>query len=258
MSLVLIATPAASNANSYETVAEAQDYFDSRLTVAEWDNAASQDALLVMATRVLDMMFRPHRSLMRDACNCQYYLTDPQWTGTPATATQRLAWPRLGMFDQNGNSLDFTVTGISIASPTVITTDRPHGRITGDVVVFINSNSTPSIDGARTVTVLSTTTFSIPVAVTIAGTLATMTFMPQALKDALAELAGQLAKSDTTLDNDVRIQGITSVKAGSVAVTFKKEIDAHVIPDAVINLMPASWLTDELIEYALRAEFDVI
>lgn len=258
MSFALVATPAASNANSYETVAEAQDYFDSRLPVTEWDNAAAQDALLVMGTRVLDMMSRPHRSLRRDKCNCQYYLTAKQWTGSPATSTQRLAWPRLGMFDQNGNSLDFTVSSISVASPTVIATSRAHGRTTGDVVVFVGSNSTPSIDGAQTVTVLSATTFSIPVAVIIAGTTATMTFMPQALKDALSELAGQLAKSDTTLDNDVRVQGITSVKAGSVSVTFKNDIEAHVLPDAVMNLMPPSWFTDELIEYALHAEFEIL
>lgn len=84
------------------------------------------------------------------------------------------------------------------------------------------------------------------------------TVIPQALKDATAELARQLKVSDRTLDNDVSVQGITSVRAGSVAVTFKDMIDAKVIPDAVYNLLVPSWLTDELVEPAWPAQFDVI
>lgn len=75
---------------------------------------------------------------------------------------------------------------------------------------------------------------------------------PQELKEAQIELAGQLGLSDRTLDNDVAVQGITSVKAGSVAVTFKENIQAQVLPDAVLNLIPPSWLTDEIISYAIN------
>lgn len=62
------------------------------------------------------------------------------------------------------------ITAISIANPTVITTSSPHGLRNEDQIIITNSNSTPSIDGVRSVTVLSTTTFSVPVNVTIAGT----------------------------------------------------------------------------------------
>lgn len=82
--------------------------------------------------------------------------------------------------------------------------------------------------------------------------------IPQELKNATAELAGQLAIGDRTLDNDVIAQGLTSVKAGSVALTFKDSFEFDVIPGAVWNLLVQSWLTDELIEPALHAEFDVI
>jgi hypothetical protein len=82
--------------------------------------------------------------------------------------------------------------------------------------------------------------------------------IPQALKDAESELAGQLVMSDTTLDNAVAVGGIKSVSAGSVSVTFKDDIAAHVLPDAVSNLLPPSWLTDELVEPALSALFDVV
>ena len=61
------------------------------------------------------------------------------------------------------------ITAASIANPTVVTA-AAHGLATGDTVTIAGSNSTPTIDGTRTVTVLSTTVFTVPVAVTIAGT----------------------------------------------------------------------------------------
>lgn len=82
--------------------------------------------------------------------------------------------------------------------------------------------------------------------------------IPQELKDAESELAGQLAKGDRTLDNDVIVQGLTSVKAASVSLTFKDLIEAKVIPDAVWNLLVPSWLTEEVNVPALSAMFDVV
>jgi hypothetical protein len=81
------------------------------------------------------------------------------------------------------------------------------------------------------------------------------------LKDATAELAGQLHLADRTLDSDVVAQGITSVKAGSVAVTFsgKSTVDImRAIPEIVHRLLVPSWITDELFEVADRALFDVV
>jgi hypothetical protein len=82
--------------------------------------------------------------------------------------------------------------------------------------------------------------------------------IPQTLKDATAELAGQLGIQDRTLDNDVIIQGIKSVRAGSVGVSFKDDIMAQVIPDFVYNMIPITWLTEETYEPAIPAIFDVI
>ena len=64
----------------------------------------------------------------------------------------------------------------TLANPTVVTmissngSPIPHGLISGDKVLFSGSNSTPVIDGVRVVTVISSTTFSVPVNVTTAGT----------------------------------------------------------------------------------------
>ena len=62
------------------------------------------------------------------------------------------------------------ITGISIAAAAVVTTATPHGLVSGQTVTISGANSTPTIDGSRVVTVLSATTFSVPVTTTIAGT----------------------------------------------------------------------------------------
>lgn len=192
MAVTLVETPGGATSNTYATVAEANAYFNARLPLSKpWDEADDPTAALAMAARILDALAQARRSLIVDKSGDRYYLTARAWTGAPATTTQRMAWPRTGMYDANGNAIASNV-------------------------------------------------------------------IPQALKDAQCELAGQLIIADTTLDNDVIVQGITSVKAGSVAVTFKDMVERHVLPDAVWLLMPESWFTDEIYEPALRALFDVI
>lgn len=61
------------------------------------------------------------------------------------------------------------ITANTLANPTVVTCTG-HGLTTGNVITIYNSNSTPTIDGERTVTVLTANTFSVPVNVTVAGT----------------------------------------------------------------------------------------
>lgn len=192
MAAVIDATVGGVSSNSYLTLVEAQEYFDTRLPVDGWDNADDQNVLLIMATRVLNALAQPFKTLVPAQGSVPaYYRVRRQWTGAAATATQRLAWPRSGMFDGNGNAIPLDV-------------------------------------------------------------------IPQDLKDATAEFAGQLGLSDRTLDNDVIIQGLTSLRAGSVSLGFKDNITPQVIPDAVYNLLVVGWLTDELYEPALSAFFEVI
>lgn len=83
--------------------------------------------------------------------------------------------------------------------------------------------------------------------------------IPWELKDALGEFAGQLAQADRTLDNDVAVQGIQSVKAGSVAVSFKDMVvPSAVLPQAVIDLIPPSWYTEELDEPTQKLDFATV
>lgn len=69
-----------------------------------------------------------------------------------------------------------TITSSSVDNPTVITTAAPHDLLTGDTVLIAgHSGSTPDINDEWTVTVLTPTTYTIPVQVTTGGTGGTST-----------------------------------------------------------------------------------
>lgn len=194
MAPVLIATPAAVDANSYETSAEADAYFESRLPlVPPWDESDTKEIQLVMGTRLLDALFRGSRTLVpAQGALAAFYRIGRKWAGLPATATQRLAWPRTGLFHGNGTAV-----------------------------------------GANEI--------------------------PWELKDALSELAGQLGMVDRTLDFQVATQGITSVKAGAVAVTFRDGyIASATLPQAVIDLIPPDWYTEEIVEGTQAFDIEVM
>lgn len=192
MPVTLVATPGDASANSYLTALEFLAYLETAYDPNEVTDALDDEPTLIMATRLMEALYSPSRRLVRPAQGEPYYLVRPTWTGAPATALQRLLWPRSGMFGR---------TGVAIPE---------------DVI-------------------------------------------PQELKDATAELARQLKKGDRMLDNDVAVQGITAVRAGSVSVNFKNEIDVmKAIPDIVFSLLVPSWLTDELYESANPALFDVV
>jgi hypothetical protein len=71
---------------------------------------------------------------------------------------------------ERGNPLrNYTITNISVANPTEITTSVPHDFTTGNIVRVQNTNSTPNADGNRVVTVTGPTTFTTPLNVTGSG-----------------------------------------------------------------------------------------
>lgn len=65
--------------------------------------------------------------------------------------------------------------------------------------------------------------------------------IPPELKNATAEFARQLLAADRSLDSDIETQGITSLTAGPVSLTFKESVVAKVVPDAVVSLLPREW-----------------
>lgn len=68
-----------------------------------------------------------------------------------------------------GRYLGGVIAAASVANPTVITAIG-HGLESGTTITVSGSNSTPTIDGDRVVTVIDRDTFSVPVNVTVAGT----------------------------------------------------------------------------------------
>ena len=59
----------------------------------------------------------------------------------------------------------------SVANPTVVTTEEPHGIVSGQTVTIANHvGSTPAVSGAYTATRTGANTFTVPVNVTVGGT----------------------------------------------------------------------------------------
>ena len=166
MPTAIVATPGASNANSYVTLAEANTYFGDRLHVSAWTSATDNDknAALLWAAKLLD------RSVMIN--------------GTRASTTQALNWPRDGMEDESGNEIDNTV-------------------------------------------------------------------VPQVVKDVQCEMALLLLSSDRSLENQASAQGLTSLKAGPVALSFKDTIKVNIVPDTLLAMFPVSWLGSTLVPHPI-------
>jgi len=65
--------------------------------------------------------------------------------------------------------------------------------------------------------------------------------IPVELENATAEFARQLITSNRAADSEIDAQGITDLKAGPVALSFKDFVPPKVVPDAVIHLIPREW-----------------
>ena len=103
------------------------------------------------------------------------------------------------------------IAAISTGNPTTITTAVPHGLVTGDRVFIHGANGAPKVDGWRTVTVLSPTTFTVAVNVTTAGTAGTVC-RAWRIDEAMAEVvaSGELALT-TGLAVDVDTEPVGNV-----------------------------------------------
>jgi hypothetical protein len=115
--VTIISTPGAPDANSYASMDEANSYFEQRLPLpVEWVASGDFEArALLTAGRYMDLIASPLTTFVpASGSTAAYYKTRQQWTGQPATATQRMSWPRLNMFDRNGNAIDSAVIPIDL------------------------------------------------------------------------------------------------------------------------------------------------
>ena len=139
-----------------------------------------------------------------------------------------------------------TITSISSGDPTVITTSTPNGLQTGRTITIAGSNSTPSINGTFTVSVLTNNTFTIPVSITVAGTSGTLTVNNEDTADVFASYNGiiNLLNNDpgVVYSNYMQILNDTSQEAVITAVnpltkrvTLNNALDFFVGPMTVFK-----------------------
>jgi len=82
--------------------------------------------------------------------------------------------------------------------------------------------------------------------------------IPDDLKIATYEMSILAILSPLNVDNATVVSGLTSLKAGPVALEFKDFIQLHTLPNQVFVALVPSWITDEQFEQALLARFSVI
>ena len=87
--MALVATPGASDANSYVTEPEADAYFETRPHSSAWSSVEDAEAALINASRMLD-----------------WYM---KWDGYKTSETQPMGWPRATVLNESGYLIDDTV-----------------------------------------------------------------------------------------------------------------------------------------------------
>jgi hypothetical protein len=88
MALVIVATAGAATANSYVTLARAEEIMEEVVHKADWSAAAdaTKNSALVQATRILDALV--------------------DWDGEKSATDQSLRFPRSGLYDREGEEVD--------------------------------------------------------------------------------------------------------------------------------------------------------
>ena len=66
--------------------------------------------------------------------------------------------------------------------------------------------------------------------------------IPQIIKDLQSELALLLLSSDRTAESQAGAQGLTSLRAGPVTLSFKDEIIVKQVPDTLLATIPVEWM----------------
>lgn len=80
-------------------------------------------------------------------------------------------------------SITKTISAISTANPSVITTTTPHGLLTGRNVIITASDSVPNVNGNWTITTTGASTFTIPTEVDTTGTAGSITTRDTSFED---------------------------------------------------------------------------
>lgn len=142
-----------------------------------------------------------------------------------------------------------TITSNSAANPTVILTAAPHLLGTGDQVTIAGvTGSTPAINGSYVATVIDPTHFSIPVAVTVAGTGGTVVRDYAAVAEITEVTPGGMSRNkvETTTHNEgseSHVLGILRKSDPGFKVNYVGTDSTHIsIVSDIVNNTKARWM----------------
>lgn len=246
--MAIVATPGAVNANSYNTLAEIESYFDGRVGADAWyELSAQQDEAAIQSTRMLD----------------QY-----DYVGSPVSEMQALKWPRtkggitqvetatvVGTITGNGDAAvvltaaGLTGSPITLAVPVLI--DDTAAEVATKIRAALNANSVISafftiggsgaaITLARTKAVGNDTTLNLSIDNgTCTGLTAALTstdttegvagdlirnyatnVIPAPIKNAQCELVLWLLANTAALAGGIGSEALTSVDLGPIKLNY--------------------------------------
>jgi hypothetical protein len=129
-----------------------------------------------------------------------------------------------------------SITSLSIASPTVVTTSAPHGLITSRYINIVGTGTTPSTLGNFYITKTGNSTFTIPVDVQVGSTGGTYVTNSNSFQDLMScyniiidklNLDSSIALSNYTTIEEATTQEaiITAVDANSKTITLNLALD---------------------------------
>jgi len=129
---------------------------------------------------------------------------------------------------------EVAITNISQANPAVVTTESPHGLVTGQQVDIRGSNSGVSIDGTRTATVTGASTFTVPVNQSgAAGTAGSVLLDTERISPPYAFQTGTLTRQPLQLGNGGGIIAVSPVGKGLWLAAQVSTTEGHGISKAV-------------------------
>jgi len=212
---------------------EANNYFQTRLKLLDVSNISVGDVITQEQTVTLYSFNSLLKKLDLDPGNADHdYEATLKAVSGDSMRTKLVSLATKLDNDANVVASDFAssigtksgaITGVSAADPCVITSVN-HGLISGRVIQISSSDTSPSIDGAKTVTVIDADTFSVPVSVISVGTTGTWVTVDNNFEDMRTcynEIISKLnADAGPAFSNYTPITNTTLIEAIVVDVNY--------------------------------------
>lgn len=205
--MAIVATPGAVNANSYNTLAEIESYFDGRVGADAWyELSAQQDEAAIQSTRMLD----------------QY-----DYVGSPVSEMQALKWPRTkgGITQVETATVVGTITGNGDAAVVLTAAGLTGSPITLAVPVLIDDTAA---EVATKIRAALNANSVISAFFTIGGTGAAITL-------ARTKAVG----NDTTLNLSIDNGTCTGLTAALTSTDTTEGVAGDLIRNYATNVIPA-------------------